>query len=219
MMRLVAPSILSADFLRLDKAVELVNDHADLLHLDVMDGVFVPNISFGFPVLEAVKRAARKPVDVHLMISRPSLYVRRFAEAGADGISFHLEASEQAGEDPAATLRAIRSAGAKAGLVINPDIPAERLFPYLEEADYVLVMSVFAGFGGQKFIEDTYGKIAAVRAEILRRGLPTLIEVDGGVGPGNADALAAAGASIFVAGASVFGAEDPAGVIRRIAGR
>ena len=150
----IAPSMLAADFLHLEKDVETVNRHADLFHLDVMDGVFVPNISFGFPVIEAISKKAEKPLDVHLMIIDPENYVERFAKVGAEMISFHLNATK----DPSAVLKQIRSYGVKAGLVINPDIPVESLFPYLAEADFILLMSVFAGFGGQKFIEETYDR-------------------------------------------------------------
>lgn len=205
----IAPSMLSADFLHLEKDVEMVNDNADIFHLDIMDGVFVPNISYGFPVVEAIAGKARKPLDVHLMIVRPEKYVERFAKAGASMISFHLDAAD----DPAAVLESIRSFGVKAGLVINPDIAVERLFPYLKHCDYVLLMSVFAGFGGQKFIEATYERIRTLKAEILRQGLFLPIEVDGGVSSANAAALRDVGAEILVAGSAVFKAEDPAAVI------
>lgn len=207
----IAPSMLSADFLHLEKDVEMVNRHADIFHLDVMDGTFVPNISFGFPVIAAIAKKAEKPLDVHLMIVHPEKYVERFArEIGADMISFHYEAAR---EDAAAILRQIRDLGAKAGIVINPDCPVEVLFPLLKECDFVLIMSVFAGFGGQAFIEESYERIRTLKAEIDRQGLDIPIEVDGGVGPANAKALAEAGATIFVAGSSVFKAPDPAAAI------
>lgn len=201
--------MLAADFLHLEKDVETVNRHADLFHLDVMDGVFVPNISFGFPVIEAISKKAEKPLDVHLMIIDPENYVERFAKVGAEMISFHLNATI----DPSAVLKQIRSYGVKAGLVINPDIPVESLFPYLAEADFILLMSVFAGFGGQKFIEETYDRVRVLKAEIDRQGLDLPIQVDGGVSASNAADLVEAGATILVAGSAVFKAEDPAAVI------
>ena len=202
--------MLSADFLRLAGDVEFVNRHADIFHLDIMDGVFVPNISYGFPVVEAIASAAAKPMDAHLMIVEPERYVERFAGCGVDMLSFHLNASK----DPAGTVELIRSHGVKAGIAINPDIPVESLFPYLEICDFVLVMSVFAGFGGQKFIEDTYSRIGKVKHEILRRNLSCLVEVDGGVSGKNAAELKAAGADILVAGSAVFRAPDPEEAVR-----
>lgn len=206
--------MLSADFLRLEKDVEMVNEHADLFHLDIMDGVFVPNISYGFPVVEAIASAARKPMDVHLMIVHPEKYVERFARLGVHMLSFHLNATDK----PAQTLLAIRESGMKAGLVINPDIPVESLFPYLHLCDYILLMSVYAGFGGQKFIEDTYGRIRTLKAEIEKNGLDVKIEVDGGVSPSNSKALTDAGAEILVAGSSVFKAENPSEVVAAMRG-
>lgn len=208
----IAPSMLSADFLNLERDVELVNAHADIFHLDVMDGVFVPNISYGFPVVEAIARKAKKPLDVHLMIVEPEKYVERFAKAGADMISFHLDATD----DPGAVLSQIRDCGALAGLTINPNLPVESLFPYLKDCDFVMLMSVFAGFGGQKFIEDTYERVRHLKAEILSQGLSIPIEVDGGVSTGNAKALADAGAEILVAGSAVFKADDPVAVISQM---
>ena len=210
----IAPSMLAADFLHLEKDVEVVNEHADLFHLDVMDGVFVPNLSFGFPVVEAIARIARKPLDTHLMIVEPEKYVERFVKAGSAMVSFHVNATK----DPDAVLSRIRSLGAKAGLVINPDLPVESLFPYLKNCDFVMLMSVFAGFGGQKFIEDTYSRIEALKAEIKAQGLNIPIEVDGGVSAANAAALVEAGAEILVAGSAVFKAENPATVIAQMRG-
>jgi ribulose-phosphate 3-epimerase len=205
----IAPSMLSADFLHLEKDVEMVNKYADIFHLDIMDGTFVPNLSYGFPVVEAIAKKAEKPLDTHLMIVEPEKYVERFVKAGSAMVSFHLNATK----DPDAVLAQIRACGAKAGLVINPDIPVGALFPHLKNCDYVLLMSVFAGFGGQKFIEDTYQRIRTLKAELERQGLNIPIEVDGGVSPANAKALTEAGAEILVAGSAVFLAEDPATVI------
>lgn len=208
-MALIAPSILAADFLNLGADVETVNRHADLFHLDVMDGRQVPNISFGFPVVDAIAKKARKPLDVHLMIIHPETYVERFAKSGAEYISFHLEAAK----DPEPVIGLIKNCGAKAGIAINPDCPVEKLFPYLSECDFVLIMSVFAGFGGQKFIEESYERIRMVKEEISARGLPTLIEVDGGVSMENAAKLKECGVDILVAGSSVFKSSDPAATI------
>ena len=204
---LIAPSLLAADFLHLAKDVETVNAHADIFHLDIMDGTFVPNISFGFPVVEAVAREARKPMDVHLMIIHPEKYVERFAKAGAAMISFHYEAALDQSDT---VIDLIHSFNVKAGIVINPDCPVESIFPYLGKVDYVLLMSVFAGFGGQKFKEETYARVRAVKAELNRIGSAALIEVDGGVTPKNAGRLGKEGVAILVAGSAVFKAEDPA---------
>ena len=210
----IAPSMLSADFLHLEKDVKMVNEHADLFHLDIMDGVFVPNISYGFPLVEAIAKIAMKPLDTHLMIVEPEKYVERFVKAGSAMVSFHLNATN----DPDAVLAKIRECGAKAGLVINPDLPVESLFPHLKNSDFVMLMSVFAGFGGQKFIEDTYGRIEALKSEIEAQGLNIPIEVDGGVSAANSAKLVAAGAEILVAGSAVFKAEDPAAVISAMRG-
>lgn len=212
-MVLIAPSMLSADFLHLEKDVELVNKHADIFHLDIMDGTFVPNISYGFPVVEAIAKKAEKLLDVHLMIVNPQNYVERFAKAGAGMISFHLEAARLSGIDAKSTLLKIKDLNVKAGLVINPDIDVKELFPYLEFCDFVLIMSVFAGFGGQKFIESTFERVVSVKEEIMRRGLNCLIEVDGGVSPENSSALVKVGADILVAGSSVFKSVSPADAI------
>lgn len=206
--------MLAADFLHLEKDVRTVNEHADLFHLDIMDGVFVPNISYGFPVVEAIASAARKPLDVHLMIVNPEKYIDRFARIGVSMLSFHLNATDK----PAQALLHIREAGMKAGLVINPDMHVETLFPYLQLCDYIILMSVFAGFGGQRFIEETYERISTLKTEIDRQNLPVKIEVDGGVSPLNAARLVAAGAEILVAGSAVFKSDDPAGVISALRG-
>ena len=155
----IAPSILSGNFLNLEPDIRMINKNADLIHIDVMDGSFVPNISFGFPVVEAIAKAVTVPMDVHLMIVNPDKYVERFAKTGAEMISFHLEAADQAGKDPRDIIAQIKSFGVKAGLVINPDIPVERLFPYIDDVDFFLIMSVFAGFGGQKFIPESIDRI------------------------------------------------------------
>ncbi|MBE6234097.1 MAG: ribulose-phosphate 3-epimerase [Bacteroidales bacterium] len=205
----IAPSMLAADFLHLEKDVRLVNEYADIFHLDIMDGIFVPNISYGFPVVEAIAKEAQKPLDAHLMIVHPESYVSRFAKAGVSMLSFHLNASEE----PEKVLAMIHDEGMKAGLAINPDIPVESLFPYLDQCDYVVLMSVFAGFGGQKFIEDTYERSDVLKAEIVRQGVDCLIQVDGGVGEANAGKLVGHGADILVAGSAVFKSADPASVI------
>ncbi len=213
-MTLIAPSMLAADFLNLEKDVEMVNNNADLFHLDIMDGVFVPNISYGFPIVEAIAKLATKPLDAHLMIVDPEKYVERFSKAGAAMISFHLNATS----DPGDVLRLIRNCGAKAGLAINPDIPVESLYPYLKNLDYIVLMSVFAGFGGQKFIEATYDRLRTLKAEAERQGVDIQIQVDGGVSPANSAALVECGADILVAGSAVFKAENPAEVVTAMRG-
>lgn len=213
----IAPSILSGNFLNLGPDIRTVNDNADLIHIDVMDGSLVPNISFGFPVIDAIAKAVTVPMDVHLMIVNPDKYIERFAASGADLISFHLEAADLSGKDPKDIIALIKSFGVKAGLAINPDVPVERLFPYIEDADFFLVMSVFAGFGGQKFIEDSIGRIKTLKAELDSRGVVGKdIEVDGGVSAANARPLAEAGATMLVAGSSVFKASDPAKAIAEL---
>ena len=214
----VAPSILSGNFLNLEPDLAMVNENAELLHVDVMDGTFVPNISFGFPVMAAMAKVVSIPMDVHLMIINPDKYVERFAKAGAQMISFHLEAARDAGKDPIEIIGMIRGLGVKAGLAIDPDVPVEDLYPYIGEVDFFLIMSVFAGFGGQKFMEESVERVGNLRHEMERLGVIKDIEVDGGVSASNARILEEAGATILVAGSSVFNAEDPARAIEQIRG-
>lgn len=215
MAHLLAPSLLAADFANLQRDVELVNaSAAHWFHLDVMDGVFVPNISFGTPVMEAIARHAKKPLDVHLMIVDPDRYIDTFAKLGADVLTVHAEACTHLHR----TLGAIRAAGMKAGVALNPHTSVEGLRDVANELDLVCLMSVNPGFGGQSFIDRTYAKTRALRAMLEEEGASdVLIEIDGGVGNGNAKALVEAGANVLVAGSSVFRAEDPMEAARQLA--
>jgi ribulose-phosphate 3-epimerase len=212
---LVAPSVLSADFGHLAADIEFINEsQADWFHVDVMDGVFVPNISFGFPVLKSLKQLAKKPLDVHLMIVNPDQYVAEFAKYNVYMLTVHYEACTHLHR----TIQLIKSNGMKAGVVLNPHTPVIVLKDILHELDMVLLMSVNPGFGGQKFIPHTISKIKELKSMIQEGGLTTLIEVDGGVDPSNARSLEAAGANVVVAGNAVFGAADRNEAIRLIKG-
>jgi ribulose-phosphate 3-epimerase len=211
----VAPSLLAADFLHLDSELSMLNAHADWIHLDVMDGTFVPNISFGFSVIDALKGKAAKPLDAHLMVVHPERWFERLAADGVSYVSFHQEA---AGRRTGPNIDAIHALGMKAGVAVNPDIPVQKLYPYIGRADFFLIMSVFAGFGGQKFIYESLDRIALLKAEMERRGAVVPIEVDGGVSMSNASALKDSGAQVLVAGSSVFTSPDPAGVISALRG-
>lgn len=206
MIKIISPSILSADFGNLQSMAEMINSsEAEWLHFDVMDGVFVPNISFGFPVMEAVKKHCNKMLDVHIMIVHPEKYVQRFAKAGAGMLTFHYEAAE----NPGKVIDLIRTEGIKVGITINPDIPVSVLEPFIEKVDMVLLMTVFAGYGGQKFIEESYNRIDELKAMIDRKNPACLIEVDGGVTLENASKLFEHGVNVLVAGSTVFNAPDP----------
>lgn len=210
---MVAPSLLSADFGNLQKDIELVNNSkADWMHVDVMDGVFVPNISFGFPVLKVIKKYARKPMDVHLMIIEPDRYIKAFHEAGASVLTVHYEACIHLHR----TLQAIKEQGMKAGVALNPHTPVQLLEDILQDTDLILVMSVNPGFGGQKFIEHTYNKVRKLSKMIRGKGLNTLIEVDGGVTLDNASQLVEAGVRVLVAGNTVFKSNDPVETIAKL---
>ena len=202
----IAPSILTADFCELGKTIDMLSQSsAEIIHIDVMDGVFVPNISIGFPVIKSIRSRTQKALDVHLMIVEPERYIDRVAEMGVEYISVHIEACNAIPE----TLGKIRAAGIRAGLVLNPETPVESVFPYIYLCDFVLLMSVHPGFGGQKFIPETLNKIRSLRGEADRQSLKLDIEVDGGINLTNAAALREAGATILVAGNTVLSSPTP----------
>lgn len=210
MSQLIAPSVLAADFANIQRDVEMINESkADWFHIDVMDGVFVPNISFGMPVMKAIKKHANKPMDVHLMIVDPDKYIKTFKDCGADILTVHYEACTHLHR----TLQAIKAEGMQAGVALNPHTSITLLEDTIQDIDLVCIMSVNPGFGGQKFIENTYHKVAQLRKMIDAKGAKTKIEIDGGVNAGNARALLDAGADVLVAGSFVFNAEDPIATI------
>lgn len=209
----IAPSILAADFGNIQKEVEMLNaSQADYIHVDIMDGIFVPNISFGLPVTEAIHRHSQKPLDVHLMIQHPDLYLEAFRSAGADILTVHFEACTHLHR----TLQAIRKLGAKAGVAINPHTSVDLLRDVVDELDLVCVMSVNPGFGGQRFIENTYSKVMRLREMLNSKGSKALIEIDGGVNLQNAPLLIEAGSDILVAGSFVFSSLDPLATIAEL---
>jgi ribulose-phosphate 3-epimerase len=212
-MPILAPSILSADFANLQRDIEMINkSEADWFHVDIMDGVFVPNISFGFPVIKAIKKHAKKPLDVHLMIVQPERYIQEFKDAGADILSVHIEASTHLHR----TIQQIKAAGMQAGVAINPHTPVSTLAEVIGDIDLICMMSVNPGFGGQKFIENTYSKIFTLKEMITNSGSKAKIEIDGGVDLLNASKLIQAGADVLVAGNTVFSASEPTLMISKL---
>lgn len=207
---ILAPSVLSADFNNLGRDIEMINrSQADWFHVDVMDGVFVPNISFGFPIIKHIKKISTKPLDVHLMIVNPDRYIEEFAKVGADWLTVHFEACKHLHR----TIQTIHNFGMKAGVALNPHTPVQSLVDIIQEIDLVLIMSVNPGFGGQKFISNTYKKVTEVQAMIQQSGSKAIIEVDGGVDLSNIQKLIDAGAKALVAGNAVFGTENPEATI------
>lgn len=212
---MIAPSVLASDFANLQKEVEMLNrSEADWIHVDIMDGVFVPNISFGLPVTEAIRRHAHKPLDVHLMIENPGNYVEEFFEAGAAQITVHYEACPHLHRN----IQQIKALDCKAGVALNPHTPVAALEDIIQDIDLILIMSVNPGFGGQKFIENTYKKIEQARELIADTGSSALIEIDGGVNSSNKQQLVEAGADVLVAGSFVFKSDDPMGTIQALKG-
>ena len=207
---LIAPSVLAADFANLQRDIEMINtSEADWFHIDIMDGVFVPNISFGMPVLDAINKHAKKTIDVHLMIVDPDRYIATFKKLGADVLTVHYEACTHLHR----TLQAIKAEGMKAGVALNPHTSIDLLEDVIQDIDLVCIMSVNPGFGGQSFIENTYAKVEKLKALINRKNASTLIEIDGGVTNKNAKQLVDAGADVLVAGSYVFNAQDPIATI------